>query len=75
MTFNVCNLGSKYPYFNRAYVVSGGFGWTHLYGGMDGSLDSGMSPKEPKLTEHGKVQNFGIFGLRHLWLNPKVHSN
>ena len=33
MTFNVCNLGSKYPYFNRAYVVSGGFGWTHLYCG------------------------------------------
>ena len=31
MTFNMCNLGSKYPYFNRAYVVSGGFGWTYLY--------------------------------------------
>ena len=30
-TFNICNLGSKYPYFNRAYVVSGGFEWTHLY--------------------------------------------
>ena len=27
----MCNLGSKYPYFNRAYEVSGGFGWTHLY--------------------------------------------
>ena len=22
MTLNVCNLGSKYPYFNRAYLVS-----------------------------------------------------
>ena len=32
MTFNVCNLGSKYLYFNRAYVVSSSFGWTHLYG-------------------------------------------
>ena len=31
MTFNVFNLGSKYPYFNRAYVVSSGFGCTHLY--------------------------------------------
>ena len=31
MTFNVCNLGSKNPYLNRAYVVSGSFGWTHLY--------------------------------------------
>ena len=31
MTFNECNLGSKKPYFNRAYVVIGGFGWTHLY--------------------------------------------
>ena len=31
MTFKVCNLGSKYPHFNRAYVVSGGVGWTHLY--------------------------------------------
>ena len=30
-TFNMFNLGSKYPYFNRAYVVSGGFSWTHLY--------------------------------------------
>ena len=32
MTFNICNLGSNYPYFNRAYVVSSGFGCTHLYG-------------------------------------------
>ena len=31
MTFNVCNLGSKYPYFNRDYIVSSGFGCTHLY--------------------------------------------
>ena len=31
MTFNIYNLSSKYPYFIRAYVVSGGFGWTHLY--------------------------------------------
>ena len=31
MTFNVCNLGSKYPYFNRAYVVSSGFGCRYLY--------------------------------------------
>ena len=31
MSFKVCNLGSKYPYFNRAYLVSGGFEWTHLY--------------------------------------------
>ena len=31
MTFNICNLGSKYPYFNMAYVVSSGFGCTHLY--------------------------------------------
>ena len=23
MTFKVCNHGSKYPYFNRAYVVRG----------------------------------------------------
>ena len=23
MTFKVCNLGSKCPYFNRAYVVRG----------------------------------------------------
>ena len=30
MTFNVSNLGSKYPYFNMAYVVSGGFGCLHL---------------------------------------------
>ena len=22
---------SKYPYFNRAYVISSGFGCTHLY--------------------------------------------
>ena len=29
--FNISNLGSKYPYFNRAYVVSGGFGCPHLY--------------------------------------------
>ena len=32
ITFEICNLGSKYPYFNRAYVVSSGFGCTHLYG-------------------------------------------
>ena len=31
MTFNVCNLGSKYPYFNKDYIVSSGFGCTHLY--------------------------------------------
>ena len=31
MTFNMCNLGSKYPYFRRTYVLSGGLGWTHLY--------------------------------------------
>ena len=31
MTFNLCNCGSKYPYFNRAYVVSGGFGCPYLY--------------------------------------------
>ena len=31
MTIKVCNLGLKQPYFNRAYVVSGGFGWTQLY--------------------------------------------
>ena len=30
-TFNICNLGSKCPYFNRTYVVSSGFGCTHLY--------------------------------------------
>ena len=33
MTFNICNLGSKYPYFNRAYVVSSGLGCPHLYMG------------------------------------------
>ena len=38
MTFKVCNLGSKYPYFNRAYVVSGDFGWTHLYVFMSNNL-------------------------------------
>ena len=31
MTFSICNLGSRYPYFNRAYVVSGGFGCPYLY--------------------------------------------
>ena len=31
MIFNICNLSSKYPYFNRAYVVSSGFGCMHLY--------------------------------------------
>ena len=31
MTFNVHNCGSKYPYFNRAYVVSSGFGCLYLY--------------------------------------------
>ena len=31
MTLIVCNLGSKYPYFNRAYVVSSGFGCPYLY--------------------------------------------
>ena len=31
MSFKVCNLGSKYPYFNRAYLVSSGFGCPHLY--------------------------------------------
>ena len=31
MTFNLCNCGSKYPYFNRAYIVSGGFGCPYLY--------------------------------------------
>ena len=34
MTFDKYNLGSKYPYFNRAYVVSSGFGCTHLYLGI-----------------------------------------
>ena len=29
--FKEFNLGSKYPCFNRAYVVSSGFGCTHLY--------------------------------------------
>ena len=31
MTFNLCNLGSKYPYFNMAYVVSNGFGCPYLH--------------------------------------------
>ena len=31
MTFNLFNCGSKYPYFNRAYVVSSGFGCLYLY--------------------------------------------
>ena len=31
MTFNIWNICSKYPYFNRVYVVSGGFGCPHLY--------------------------------------------
>ena len=26
MTFNICDLGSKKPYINKAYVVSGGLG-------------------------------------------------
>ena len=30
MTFKLCNLGSKNPYFNRAYIVSSGFGGPHL---------------------------------------------
>ena len=34
----VCNLGSKYPYFNRAYVVSSGFGCTNLYLGLNFAL-------------------------------------
>ena len=29
MTFNVFNLGSKYPYFNRAYVIGGLYPFCH----------------------------------------------
>ena len=34
MTSNVCNLGSKYPFFNRAYLVSSCFWCPYLYGSL-----------------------------------------
>ena len=61
MTFRVCNFGSKYPYFNRAYLVSSDFGCMHLYsdsisGGSSGALapfDTSDSQKE--LLNFGKI--------------------
>ena len=53
MTFNICNLSSKYPYFNRAYVVSSGFGCTHLY-----VIDSSIQSLAKKT-----MKNFDLFSF------------
>ena len=57
-TFNVCNLGSKYPYFNRAYVVSSGFWCLHLYHIL---LTDHLSCKKWKIyfSDMKKTQDFG----------------
>ena len=83
MSFKVCNLGSKYPYFNRAYIVSVK---TQLHTSglsihVTGFLFSGVSNFTPRRGEFFLLgRQVGVLGLKSDFLrmgggSPRSEGN
>ena len=82
MTFNICNLGSKYPYFNRDYIVSSSFGCMHLYLQSIGmlltaSIASGLSKKcfQVNLSWKRKSQRDFLASAFISWSRPSAWTS